>query len=54
MCGSNCSQEGRSSLHTSGNGDAREVLAALYGADIARQMLEVNADYDEVIAHRIY
>ena len=41
-------QEGRSSLQTSGNGDAREVLAALYGADIARQMLEVNADYDEV------
>ncbi|KAA3645281.1 MAG: DNA mismatch repair endonuclease MutL [Chloroflexi bacterium] len=41
-------QENRSSLQTSGNGDAREVLAALYGADIARQMLEVNADYDEV------
>ena len=41
-------QENRSSLQTSGNGDACEVLAALYGADVARQMLEVNADYDEV------
>ena len=35
------SQEGRISLQTSGNGDRREVLAALYGAEIARQMLAV-------------
>ncbi|MEW6718610.1 MAG: DNA mismatch repair endonuclease MutL [Chloroflexota bacterium] len=34
-------QEGDYSLQTSGNGDQREVLAALYGVDIARQMLEV-------------
>ncbi|MBN2550341.1 MAG: DNA mismatch repair endonuclease MutL [Anaerolineales bacterium] len=34
-------QEGRASLQTSGNGDRREVLAALYGAEAARQMLEV-------------
>jgi DNA mismatch repair protein MutL len=34
-------QEGRASLQTSGNGSRREVLGALYGADIARQMLEV-------------
>jgi DNA mismatch repair protein MutL len=36
-------QEGRASLQTSGNGDRREVLAALYGVDIARAMLEVIA-----------
>ena len=35
------SQEGRISLQTSGNGERREVLAALYGAEIARQMLAV-------------
>lgn len=34
-------QEGRPSVQTSGNGNRREVLGALYGADIARQMLEV-------------
>ncbi|MBI4926264.1 MAG: DNA mismatch repair endonuclease MutL, partial [Anaerolineae bacterium] len=31
----------RPSLQTSGNGDRREVLANLYGVEIARQMLEV-------------
>ncbi len=31
----------RALLQTSGNGDRREVLANLYGVDIARQMLEV-------------
>ena len=36
-------QEGRSSLQTSGNGDRREVLAALYGVEVARQMLGVIA-----------
>lgn len=34
-------QEGRPALKTSGNGDRREILAALYGAEIARPMLEV-------------
>ncbi len=34
-------QDDRPSLMTSGNGDRREVLATLYGVDIARQMLEV-------------
>ncbi|MBN2502678.1 MAG: DNA mismatch repair endonuclease MutL [Anaerolineales bacterium] len=38
----------RVSVQTSGNGDRREVLAALYGADIARQMLEVNAVYENL------
>lgn len=36
--------EGSSSLQTSGNGEAREVLAALYGVQIARQMYEVLAE----------
>ncbi len=34
-------QENRLALQTSGNGNRREILAVLYGADIARQMLEV-------------
>lgn len=34
-------QDGRLVLQTSGNGNRREVLGFLYGADIARQMLEV-------------
>lgn len=37
-------QDGRSVLHTSGNGDRREILAALHGSDIARQMLKVLAE----------
>jgi DNA mismatch repair protein MutL len=41
-------QEGRASLQTSGNGDRREVLAALYGVDIARAMLEVIARDEEL------
>lgn len=34
-------QDGRLSLQTAGNGQRREVLAALYGVEVARQMLEV-------------
>jgi DNA mismatch repair protein MutL len=41
-------QEGRPSLLTSGNGDRREVLATLYGVEVARQMLEVLAEEDGV------
>lgn len=37
--------DGRPTLQTSGNGDRREVLANLYGVDVARQMLEV--DYQD-------
>jgi len=36
--------DGRISLQTSGNGDQRECLAALYGVEIARQMIEVIAE----------
>lgn len=35
------SEGGTPSLQTSGDGDRRAILAALYGVDVARQMLEV-------------
>lgn len=34
--------DGEAALQTSGNGDRREILAAIYGVDIARQMLEIS------------
>lgn len=37
-------QDERATLKTSGNGDRREILAQLYGVEIARQLLEVSAD----------
>jgi DNA mismatch repair protein MutL len=40
-------QDGRTAMQTSGNGNAREVLAALYGVEIARQMLEVTLAEEE-------
>lgn len=36
------------SLQTSGSGDQREVLAAVFGVEIARQMLLVLAEYDDL------
>jgi DNA mismatch repair protein MutL len=44
----NLHQENRPSLQTSASGDRREVLTTLYGVDIARQMVEVIADYEEI------
>lgn len=41
-------QENKSSLQTSGNGDRREVLSALYGVDTARKMVEVIAENEEI------
>jgi DNA mismatch repair protein MutL len=41
-------QDGRPVLQTSGNGDRREILGALHGADIARQMLKVLAEQDDL------
>ena len=39
---------GRSvTLQTSGDGDRRTVLAALYGVDVAKQMLEVSTEEDD-------
>jgi len=40
--------EGRLTLHTSGRGDRREVLAALYDAALARRMIEVDAAKEEI------
>lgn len=37
-------QDGKSVLRTTGSGDRREILAQLYGADVARQMLEVSLE----------
>ena len=39
-------QDGRPGLHTAGDGNRRAVLAAIYGVDAARQMLEVLAEDD--------
>ncbi len=39
-------QDGKIILQTSGHGDRREVLAQLYGIEIARQMLEVSLEED--------
>ncbi len=39
-------QEGKPALQTSGNADRREILAAFYGVEAARQMLEVLAEAD--------
>jgi len=41
-------QDNRQNLKTSGNGDQREVLVEMYGADTARQMLEVIYDDSRV------
>jgi DNA mismatch repair protein MutL len=40
-------QDGRTALQTSGNGSAREVLATLYGVEIAHQMLEVTLEEEQ-------
>ena len=39
-------QNGQAKLQTSGNGDRRAILATLYGVDVAKQLLEVNAAED--------
>lgn len=41
-------QDDRPVLQTSGNGDRREVLAALYDVDTAHQMLSVVAEYEGI------
>jgi DNA mismatch repair protein MutL len=41
-------QENRAALQTSGSGDQREILAGLYGVDVAHQMLEVLANYENL------
>ena len=39
-------QDGKTVLRTAGNNDRREILAQLYGVDVARQMLEVTLEED--------
>ncbi len=41
-------QEGRVQLQTGGDGDRRAVLAAIYGTEEARQMLAVDAEYEDI------
>ncbi len=41
-------QDDRPALMTSGDGSRREILATLYGVEVARQMLEVLAEEDEL------
>ena len=41
-------QEDRTALQTSGSGDRREVLAAMFSPDIGRKMLEVDVKYDHL------
>ena len=40
--------DGKLVFNSSGNGDRREILAKLYGADLGRQMLEVVFEDDEI------
>jgi len=42
-------QDERLALQTSGNGNRREVLANLYGVDVARQMLEVIYEEPQIL-----
>ncbi|MEN8242154.1 MAG: DNA mismatch repair endonuclease MutL [Chloroflexota bacterium] len=41
-------QEGRTAVQTSGSGDRREALSVLFSAEIAKQMLELNTEYDDL------
>ncbi len=41
-------QDERPALMTSGNGNRREILASLYGVEVARQMLDVLAEEDDL------
>lgn len=45
----NLIQDGRSVLQTSGKGDRRDILASLYGVEIARSMLEIT--YEDIGIH---
>lgn len=45
-CSIHLEEDGKPVLQTSGNGDRREVLAQVYGIDLARQLLEVVFEED--------
>jgi len=42
-------EDGKPVLQTTGNGNRREILAQLYGLDLARQLLEVIFEQDELV-----
>lgn len=44
----NLSQEHKQALQTSGSGDRREITAAIFGTEIARQMLELLAQEEDI------
>lgn len=41
-------QDGREVVQSSGQGDRREILAQIYGSEVARQMLEVDAVHEDL------
>lgn len=41
-------QEGKTALQTSGNGERKEIMAVIFGVDVARQMLEVIAQEGDI------
>lgn len=43
QCSIRLSHDGRILLHTNGSGDIRQVLAAIYGKSIARDMIQIEA-----------
>jgi len=42
------SEDGNVTLQTSGDGDRRAILAALYGVEVAKQLLEINSREDGI------
>ncbi len=39
--------DNRTAFQSNGSGDVREVLVAVYGVDIARQLIEINSEFDK-------
>jgi DNA mismatch repair protein MutL len=50
-CAFHLVQEDKTMLHTSGNGERREVLSQLYGVELGKQLLEVDFTEDGVTIH---
>ena len=42
------SEDNNVTLQTSGDGDRRSILAALYGVEVAKQLLEINSSEEEI------
>jgi DNA mismatch repair protein MutL len=39
--------DSRTAFQSSGSGDVREVLVAVYGVDVARQLIEIDSEFDK-------